>query len=145
MTHRERVLTVLSGGIPDKIARGDIMFHPKIMDEALGLKAKDDYGNALAAWMYENMSEEEFIKQKSFRDFIQCDLIAVFPTFTLTEMENIGDKMTHRDIFGNLITVYQNETEITHVIKTPDDLLSYRYPEISEFRVQQYKTLVESI
>jgi uroporphyrinogen decarboxylase len=139
MTHRKRVLTVLEGGVPDKIARGDIMFHPKIMDEALGLKTKDDYGNALAAWMYENMPQEEFVKQRLFRDLIECDLIGVFPTFTLTEMENIKGKKVHRDIFGNLITVYQNETEINHVIKTPDDLLTYRYPEISEFGFSNIK------
>ena len=35
MTHRERVLAVLGS---------DSMFHPKIMDEALGLKAVDIFG-----------------------------------------------------------------------------------------------------
>ena len=42
MTHRERVLTVLRGRMPDKVARGDVMYHPKIIDEALGLDAKED-------------------------------------------------------------------------------------------------------
>ena len=35
--------------------------------------------------------------------------------------------------------MYQNETEIAHVIKTPDDLVSYRYPEISEFGFNNIK------
>ena len=58
MNHRERIISVLNGIVPDKVARGDIMFHPRIIDEALGLDTDKDYSNALAAWMYEDMGEE---------------------------------------------------------------------------------------
>jgi uroporphyrinogen decarboxylase len=134
MTHRKRVLTVLNGGVPDKVARGDIMFHPKIIDEALGIEIKSDYGNALAAWMYEDMSPEEFQKQKAFRDLIGCDLIAVFPTFSLSEEgTERGVKIT-KDVFGNRIKVFENETLIERVIKTPADMDRYEYPDVKEFR-----------
>jgi len=139
MTHRDRVLTVLNGGIPDKIARGDVMYHPKIIDEALGYKAKDDYGNALAAWMYERMPEEEFDRQKRFRELIQCDLIAVFPTFILTEEKSEGGRKVVRDVFGNRITVHENETKIEHVIKAPEDMDTYAYPDVSSFGYENIK------
>ena len=136
MTHRERVLTVLNGGIPDRIARGDIMYHPKIIDEALGLEAKKDYGNALAAWMYETMSKEEFEKQKKFRELIRCDLIAVFPTFSLTDVESNGEQKIIKDVFGNTIHVFENETKIEHVIQKPEDMDTYEYPDVKEFGYQ---------
>ena len=133
MNHRERVINVLNGVVPDKIARGDIMFHPKIIDEALGLEVKSDYGNALAAWMYEDMSTEEFKKQLKFRELIKCDLIAVFPTFSLTVVENSSDKKIVKDVFRNTITIIENESKIDHVIKDSKDLGTYKYPDVSSF------------
>ena len=133
MTHRERVLTVLRGRVPDKIARGDVMYHPKIIDEALGLVAKEDYGNALAAWMYETMSEEEFQKQKEFRELIGCDLIAVFPRFSLTQIQDKKKEKTLKDVFGNTIRVFENETQIEHVINNPEDMDTYEYPDVKDF------------
>jgi uroporphyrinogen decarboxylase len=133
MTHRERLLSVLQGRVPDKIARGDVMYHPKIIDEALGIEAKDDYGNALAAWMYETMSEEEFEKQKKFRELIGCDLIAVFPTFSLTQVRDAQEEKILKDVFGNTIKVFENETQIEHVINSPEDMDTYEYPDVKDF------------
>lgn len=133
MNSRERILKTLNGIIPDKVPKGDVMYHPKIIDEALGLKAKKDYGNALAAWMYEVMSPQEFEKQLNFRKLINCDLIAVFPTFTLRDAGQVGTKKVVQDIFGNTITIIENESKIDHVIKSPNDLEKYEFPDVAEF------------
>ncbi|MCL5073211.1 MAG: hypothetical protein M1308_20330, partial [Actinobacteria bacterium] len=133
MNSRDRVLKTLNGIIPDKVPKGDVMYHPKIIDEALRLKVKKDYGNALASWMYEDMNLLEFEKQLKFRKLINCDLIAVFPTFGLTSIEESHDKKIINDIFGNTITVIENESKIDHVIKNPKDLDSYNLPDVSKF------------
>ncbi len=133
MNSKERVLKTLNGIIPDKIPKGDVMYHPKIIDEALGFEPKKDYGNALAAWMYEDMDLQEFNKQLKFRNLIKCDLIAVFPTFSLSEIEEKDNKKVVEDIFGNVITIIENESKIDHVIKKPEDLDSYEFPDVKNF------------
>jgi uroporphyrinogen decarboxylase len=133
MNSKERMLKILNGIIPDRIAKGEVMYHPKIVDEALGLEPKKDYGNALAAYMYEDLKIEEFEKQLKFRKLIKNDFVSVFPTFSLSEEKKFDNKKVVKDIFGNTITIIENESKFDYAIKTPEDLENYKLPDISKF------------
>lgn len=133
MNSKERMLKILNGIIPDKIAKGEVMYHPKIVDEALGLETKKDYGNALAAYMYEDLKREEFEKQLKFRKLLKNDFVSAFPTFSLSEEKKIDNKKVVKDIFGNTITIIENESKFDYVIKTPEDLETYELPDVSKF------------
>ena len=65
MNKRERVLTVLNGMIPDKVPKGDIIFHQKTIYETLGLKKQDKYKNPAALMAFEDMGKKSLRDRKN--------------------------------------------------------------------------------
>lgn len=135
MNHRERVLDVLNGKIPNKVPKGDVLFHSNTIDEALGLKIRNEHKNPAALMAFEDMTMEEFEKQKRFRELINCDLILIWPNLCSDESSKRTNsrtgKETLKDIFGNIYTIYENSFKLDHVIKDPRDMDKYEHPDVN--------------
>lgn len=134
MEHRERILKIFNGIVPDKIGRGDIMYHPKIVDEALGFDTTNkDYGNALADLMYKDIGKEQFDKEVRFRKKLNLDIVGLFPTFSIKEIEKRQNENVIQDVWGNIIYVRKHQSKIDYVLKTPKDLETYQLPDVKSF------------
>jgi len=142
MNHRERVLDVLNGKIPDKVPKGDVLFHSKTIDEALELKIRNEHKNPSALMAFEDMTKEEFEKQKRFRELINCDLILIWPNLCSDESSKKTDsrtgKETLKDIFGNIYTIYENSFKLDRLIKDPKDMDKYEHPDVNNISYKNF-------
>jgi uroporphyrinogen decarboxylase len=138
MNKRERVLTVLNGMIPDKVPKGDILFHQKTIFETLGLKKLDKYKNPAALMAFEDMEEEEFERQKKFREIINCDLVGIWPNLNSGTL-NRADESIIKDIFGNIYTIYENSFKLDHIIKSPGDMDDYCHPDVNDISYKNFE------
>lgn len=135
MNHKERFKNALLLKEVDKLPHGEQMIHDALVAKILKQDLPGDEGNALAKWMTEPLSKDNFIRHKKVRDFLGFDYVQVFPMEPVTEIgfsEN-GNKIV-KDIWG---AVQEITSQSSHIIKksinSPEEALKYEFPKVENF------------
>jgi len=114
MTSRERTLTQLTGGVPDRIARTD-----------------SPWSETIRRWRQEGLGEEEDVGRRFGFDLAGiggCDTSLRLPTETI---EDCDEYCIHRDANGVLRKDFKRDSGHTpqwleHTIKTPEDWFEHK-------------------
>lgn len=135
MNHKERFYNALMLKEVDRLPHGEQMIHDSLVAKIVKNDLPDDDGNALAKWMCEAMTDENFARHKNARNFLGFDWVQVFPMESLTEIgkSEHGNKLA-KDIWG---AVQEITSESSVVVKKPieslEEMANYKFPDISEF------------
>jgi len=75
MSHKERFYNALMLKEVDRLPHGEQMIHDSLVAKIVKLDLPGDEGNALAKWMSEPMTDENFMRHKKARGFLGFDWV----------------------------------------------------------------------
>ena len=145
MTRKERFKNALLLKEVDKMPHGEQMIHDALVAKILKQDLPGDDGNALAKWMSEPMSEDNFKRHKKVREFLGFDYVQVFP---MEPVKEIGvSEHGHRivqDIWGS---VQEISSESSSIIRKPienvEEIATYEFPDVDDFKFDNVKIWVD--
>lgn len=133
MTHKQRFINSLLLKEVDKLPHGDQMIHDELVAKIVGKSLQGDDGNALYNWVFNPISDDNFIRHKKAREFLSFDWVQVFPREPLIEIGETGTgyKM-YKDIWGAVLKVSPESFEFAEKpIKAETEIIKYEFPDIN--------------
>ncbi len=142
MNHKERFINALLLKEVDKLPHGEQMIHDMLVALIVDKHLPGDDGNALSKWMFDPITEENFKRHLNARKFLGFDWVQVFPREPVTDIGT--DKEGHRlvrDVWGGeQIETPHSSTIIKNPINSPEQMKSYKFPEIDSFDYSNIET-----
>lgn len=119
----------------DKLSHGDVMIHDQIVAKIVHQPLPGDDGNALARWMCESMTDENFARHKKAREFLGLDWVQVFPREPVLEVSQNNDgHQVFKDVWGMVQIVSNDDRVISErPIKDESSIIKYKFPKVTDF------------
>lgn len=145
MNHKERFVKALQLQQVDKLPHGDQMIHDKLVAQIVKQELPGDDANALAKWMNEPMSEENFLRHKKAREFLGFDWCQVFPMESVKDIGKTKEgHMIFKDVWGTVQAVSQDDSHIMEKpIKSEEEIEKYNFPKVSDFGFGNIKRWID--
>ncbi|MGL4484243.1 MAG: hypothetical protein ACRCUS_04775, partial [Anaerovoracaceae bacterium] len=135
MDNKKRFLDAVNMKQCNSLSHGDVMIHDKLVAELTNVHLVGDDGNALAKWMMDEMSEENFSRHQKARKFLGMDWCQVFPTEKTIKSDKTSEGHIYiEDIWGMVQLISTESSEIVRkpIIKA-SDIKNYKFPKKEEF------------
>ena len=135
MDHKKRFLDAINLRECDTLSHGDLMIHDQLVAEITNIHLSGDDGNALAKWMMEEMSDENFERHLRARKFLGFDWCHAFPMEKAVEKETTSEGHTIvKDIWGSVMQGTSESNEVMYPpIASPEEVKKYSFPDINSF------------
>ena len=134
MDHKERFLKALKLEQTDKLSHGDQMIHDELVAQITKQPLPGDEGNALARWMGEAMSDENYLRHKKARAFLGLDWVQVFPREAEAERETTQGGVRFKDLWGAVHIVSKESSCIVEKpIRDETCIVKYEFPDVNDF------------
>ena len=142
--HKKRFLDAITLKTCESLSHGDQMIHDKLVAEITHVHIDGDDGNALAKWMTEKMTDENFDRHVRARKFLGMDWCQVFPMESILDesVTEAGHKM-FKDVWGTVQVVSAESNEILEKpIENLEEMKTYQFPKPSAFGYENIKRWV---
>lgn len=134
MNHKERFLKALSLEQTDKLPHGDQMIHDELVARITGQPLPGDEGNALARWMGEAMTDENYLRHKKARSLLALDWVQVFPREVEVRRETTREGIRFQDVWGAVQIVNEESSQIVESpIRDENSIRRYEFPSVNAF------------
>jgi uroporphyrinogen decarboxylase len=145
MNHKERFRNALLLKPVDKLPHGEQMIHDALVAKILQWELPDDHGNALARWMSEPLSDENFERHKRVRAFLGMDYVQVFPREPANVIGHTAEgHQKVRDIWGTVQIVTDQTSEIIEKpIQSAEAIKHYEFPRLDAFQYDNISRWVQ--